>query len=314
MRFISEDAADGRPLWMSPQEINDPSEFIREFCRTNSIADCRFFLWQMLSNSVSAKNPDVNASAGEQLYFFENLMPFIEAVFLLQQTNEVHIANERSGHQPGFENTSIPIKEVDISVNNLNYHKNLFKIKKRKFLKKLKHIKNQSIWYRQSIDDPFQVIRDFIDASSLISFKASFYEVLRATSEDHFYDKGSPSDVSYYLERFESMINVGYLFNGSIKSGPSSSEIQNNSQTSVKENISDYGATNPGEVINSFFTYKSLSEWKETLIEINDFALSKHSAHEWGVWIDTLSVFVHSIKLAEALYLIGRSQEEEHSE
>jgi len=310
MRFISEDDADSRPLWMSPQEINNPSEFIREFCRTSSVADCRFFLWQMLSNSVSAENPDVNASAGEQLYFFENLMPFIEAVFLLQQTNEVHIANERSGRELGFETTSTSITEVDISVNNLNYHKNLFKIKECKFRKKLKHIRNHSIWYRQSIDDPFQVIRDFFDASSLTSFKANFYEVLRATSEDHFYDKGSPSDVSHYLERFESMINVGYLFNGSIESAPSSSEMQNNSQTSVKQNISDYEAPNPGEVITLFFTYKSLSEWKETLIEINDFALSKHPAHEWGVWIDTLSVFVHSIKLAEALYLIGRSQEE----
>ena len=104
MRFISEDAADVRPLWMSPQEINNPSEFISQFCRMHSIADCRFFLWQMLSNSVSAKNTDANASAGEQLYFFENLMPFIEAVFLLQHTDSERIVGVSTEDKASHEN------------------------------------------------------------------------------------------------------------------------------------------------------------------------------------------------------------------
>ena len=84
MRFASENNKDFHPVWMTPEEINDPAEFINEYCRSNSIVYCRFILWQMLSNSVSMENQHIYASAGEQLYFFENLMPLIEAVYLSQ--------------------------------------------------------------------------------------------------------------------------------------------------------------------------------------------------------------------------------------
>ena len=142
MRFISEDDADVRPIWMSPQEINDPSEFIRQFCRMHSIADCRFFLWQMLSNSVSAKNTDANASAGEQVYFFENLMPFIEAVFLLQHTNLELIADASSENNASRENaeSSVPDKKSAVSASNDSLHTG--QNKKSKHRKKHKKVKD----------------------------------------------------------------------------------------------------------------------------------------------------------------------------
>ena len=317
MRFISEDDADVRPLWMSPQEINDPSEFIRQFCRTNSIVDCRFFLWQMLSNSVSAKNPDVNASAGEQLYFFENLMPFIEAVFLLQHTDAKNIPDESSEYAETAENINNSVMDPNCTVS--NRPKFSIKFKKGRFKKKQRHIRNHSIWYRERIDDPIQVIRNFFDAYSLMNFKAYFYEVLNATSTDHFYQKGSPSDVLYNLERLESIINVAYLINeenlevieiDTKPRGGSCSFAANYEM--IPSMLSKEEMLNPQEVLKSFFSYKSLKEWKETLIEINDFALSKHPAYEWGVWIDSLSIFIHSGKLAEALYLIGNCQENQN--
>ncbi|MBE9460592.1 hypothetical protein ACFP1I_21850 [Dyadobacter subterraneus] len=313
MRFISEDDADVRPLWMSPQEINDPSEFIRQFCKTNSIVDCRFFLWQMLSNSISAKNPDVNASAGEQLYFFENLMPFIEAVFLLQHTDAKNILNEGSEDAAIAENLNNSVSDANCTVS--NSPKFSIKFKKSRFKKKQRHIRNHSIWYREKIEDPIQVIRNFFDAYSLMNFKTYFYEVLNATSADHFYQKGSPSDVLYNLERLESIINVAYLINGE-NLEVTDIEPKPRVECSLKTNYEIFSSMlskeemlNPQEVLQSFFSYKSLKEWKETLIEINDFALSKHPAYEWGVWIDVLPVFIHSVKLAEVLYLIGNSQE-----
>jgi len=313
MRFISEDDADVRPLWMSPQEINDPSEFIRQFCRMHSIADCRFFLWQMLSNSVSAKNPDVNASAREQLYFFENLMPFIEAVFLLQHTDAKNILNESSEDAAIAENLNNSVLDANCSVS--NSPKFSIKFKKSRFKKKQRHIRNHSIWYREKIDDPIQVIHNFFDAYSLMNFKTYFYEVLIATSADHFYQKGSPSDILYNLERLESIINVAYLINGE-NLEVTDIEPKPRAECSLKTNYEIFSSMlskeemlKPQEVLKSFFNYKSLKKWKETLTEINDFALSKHPAHEWGVWIDVLPVFIHSVKLAEVLYLIGNSQE-----
>ncbi|MCE7044599.1 hypothetical protein [Dyadobacter sp. CY312] len=270
----------------------------------------------MLANSVSTETPHINASAGEQLYFFENLIPFIEAVFLLQQTESEEILNLPSEKNScgGRIRSSSPDKDSDESATD---DPPLFgQNENSKLRKKHKKLKKHSIWYRERIHDPFQVIHDFFDASSLASFKANFYEVLKATSEDQFYQKGSPNEVLHYLERFESMINVAYLINGEelgIRFMNSKSDNRHLFQLNQKMShtlLSTDQISDPQKVLASFFEYKSLKEWKEALIEINDFALSKHPAHEWGVWIDVLSVFVYSVKLAEALYLIGRTYKE----
>ncbi len=317
MRFISEDDADIRPLWMSPQEINDPSEFIRQFCRMHTIADCRFFLWQMLSNSVSAKDTDANASAGEQLYFFENLMPFIEAVFLLQHTDSERIVGVSTEDKASHENIESSVLDKNSAASASKNSLFTGQIEKSKLKKKHKKLKNHSVWYRGRINDPFQVIRSFFDYSSLMSFKTNLYEILKVTSEDYFYQKGSPNSVSHHLERLESIINVAYLMNGEdldytdIKSKSADQQLFPLTHEMFHSLLTKEEISNPHKVFSSFFEYKSLKEWKKTLIEINDFALSKHPSQEWGVWIDTLPVFVYSVKLAEALYLIGRSQEEQ---
>jgi hypothetical protein len=214
MRFISEDDTDVCPLWMSPQEISDPSDFIRQFCSLHSIADCRFFLWQMLSNSVSAKNTDANASAGEQLYFFENLMPFIEAVFLWQQAESHEHSGTNSKDGTSHESTERLILDANSETNTTNDPSLAEQNGKSRDKKKHKKLKKHSIWYRGKINDPFRIIDEFFDYSSLMSFKANFYEILKVTSEDYFYQKGSPNEVLHNLERFESMINVAYLMNG----------------------------------------------------------------------------------------------------
>ncbi|TDE16346.1 hypothetical protein [Dyadobacter psychrotolerans] len=316
MRFISEDHADVRPLWMSPQEINDPSEFIRQFCSLHSIADCRFFLWQMLSNSVSAKNTDANASAGEQVYFFENLMPFIEAVFLLQHTDVEQIVGANTENKASHENIESSVPNKNSTASAFDYSPLTDHSQKSKLKKKHKKLKNHSVWYRERIKDPFQVICSFFDYSSLMSFKINLYEILKVTSEDHFYQKGSPNSVSHHLERLESIINVAYLMNEEdlvytdINSKSEDQQLFPVTHEMFHSLLTKEEIINPHKVLTSFFEYKPMKEWKKALIEINDFALSKHPAHEWGVWIDILPVFVYSVKLAEALYLIGRSREE----
>lgn len=181
MRFISEDHTDVSPLWMSPQEINDPSELIRQFCNLHSIADCRFFLWQMLSNSVSAKNTDINASAGEQLYFFENLMPFIEAVFLLQHTDAEQVVDVSSENKASRENIESSVSDKNSAVSASKDSILTGQTKKSKHSKKHKKLKNNSVWYRERINDPFQVIRSFFDYSSIMSFKINLNSEINIT-------------------------------------------------------------------------------------------------------------------------------------
>ena len=317
MRFISEDNADARPIWMSPQEINNPSEYISQFCSLHSLTDCRFYLWQMLSNSVSTKTPHINASAGEQLYFFENLIPFIEAVFVLQQAESQELSEANSENGKSHESSEGFISDANSATNVTNDLPFAEQNGNNRDKKKHKELKKHSIWYREKINDPFQIIDEFFDYSSLMSFKANFYEILRVTSEDYFYQKGSPNDVLHNLERFESMINVAYLMNGEdlgltfINPQVDDKKVFPVNHGMYHSLLSREQICDPRKVIASFFEYKSLKKWKEVLIEINDFALSKHPAHEWGVWIDTLAVFVHSVKLAEALYLICRTHKQQ---
>lgn len=312
MRFVSE-GADLRPLWMSPEEISDPAELISHFCKTHNIADCRFLLWQMLSNSISTGTLHIHASAGEQLYFFENLMPFLEAVFLMQHETKLTHGESSETEAIGGNSNKARVEENRQIVPSSGMFQSV-SFKRGKFKRKQKHIRNHSIWYRQRISDPFKVITDFFDAYSLMSFKANLYDVLQAVSADHFYQKGSPSDVLYIFERIESMINAAYLINNEgfqVKFMEPEDVIE---RVQIKQNINrswemfpsllnEGEMTDPQKVLTCFFDYKSLKDWKQELTEVYNFALSKHPACEWGVCIDSLSVFVYSVKLVEALYL-----------
>lgn len=316
MRFISEDNSENRSVWMSSEEIINPWELVHQFCKIHSLTSCRFFLWQMLSNSVSAEGQHIDASAGEQIYFFENLMPFIEAVFLITRKGVNDIGIEKSKTTPFTKGrTDSPIQEDKIPTSenlaiNPDFTRSCFK-------KRRRYLRNHSIWFRDKVYDPFKIIEIFFDAYSLANFKTYLIDVLKAVSDKQFYQKGSPSDVLYLLEKWESIINAAY-FLCEIDLGLTISSIDNvftellrKNEKSVNESsdmlpllLNKDEILNPQQVINAFFSYKSLKEWKQELIEINSFALSKHPAHEWGCNVDTLSVFVYSVKLAEALYLL----------
>lgn len=54
-------------------------------------------------------------------------------------------------------------------------------------------------------------------------------------------------------------------------------------------------------ILNEFFEYKSLKQWKDDLYEICIFSLSNQAAQLWTVWIDSLPIYAHIIKLVEWL-------------
>lgn len=88
------------PVWMSPEEMAEPGELLREFCRSWDLADCRFYLWQMLSNSISYDHPHIEAMPGHQIYFFENLVAMIEAVYLTNRLSGA-AADQRAEAEKG---------------------------------------------------------------------------------------------------------------------------------------------------------------------------------------------------------------------
>lgn len=101
MRHLSDDSNDQKPVWLSSVEIQSPKTFLQSSLKDYTVADCRFFLWQMLSASISAHNQHTDASPGEQICFFENLMPFIECAFLVCENDDLNVGeqtSEKEGH------------------------------------------------------------------------------------------------------------------------------------------------------------------------------------------------------------------------
>ena len=88
MRYITSSEEHQYPVWISPEEIASPAAFVRNFCDSWKLSDCRFYLWQMLSNSISYEFTNIEASAGGQIFFFENVMAMIESVYLLNTETE----------------------------------------------------------------------------------------------------------------------------------------------------------------------------------------------------------------------------------
>lgn len=311
MRFISDDIEDQRPVWMSPEEIVDPAKLVSVFCQQFTITDCRFLLWHMLTASLSAENHDSVPGIGEKVYFFENLMPFIEAVFL-GAGNDAGIKGDKHAEKSvtnGCNDTENNAEQGSLGAEMINFAGQQTKASKDLNLKKLqKRIRKHSIWYRERINDPSLVISAFFDATSAADFKSELYNVLQACSQDHFYPKNSPADALYFFEKVESMINAAYIIRQrSLRNQTKSDSISksgNLEHTASMDDpmrILDERAIKAKGTLTRFFEVKSLRQWKEDLYEVCIFSLSNQAAQKWTVFIDTLPIYVHLVDLIEAL-------------
>lgn len=181
------------------------------------------------------------------------------------------------------------------------------------YLKKCqKYLRKNSIWHRGRINDPYQAIAEFFDSTSVVSFETELYGILRACSENHPCQKDSPADVIYFFEKLESIINAGYIiYKMSRRSSVNmldTTEIvpsfygqrPNDTETSATSFIG-VDSEEMNTILNEFFDYKSLKQWKEELYEICMFSLSNQAARLWTVWIDSLPIYAHIIKLVECL-------------
>lgn len=298
MRYMSEDIKDLKPVWISSQETERPEKIFPEFWRNYTIADCRFFLWQMLSASISAEGQHVDASPGEQLYFFENLVVYLEASFVLDQHRSLSKAKTKEDEHT---EPSKPSWKSESSKTNRG-----------SLPKKLnKRLKRLSIWHRDGFDDPYAILDSFFDAYDLTSFKARLYDILQVCCQEKYYDKGCPADVLYLLEKVESIINAAYL----ILSGEKEKRLTKSKPSA--EVTSKAGVRPEGEIelpagtaqfLTEFFEYKSLKKWKQELNRICLYSLSSQSAQEWGVYIDLLTLYQLLGRLAETAFDLRKNK------
>lgn len=300
MRYISEDVKDLKPVWLSSQETERPEKILPEFWRNYTIADCRFFLWQMLSASISTEGQHVDASPEEQIYFFENLVVYLEASFVLDQHQSLSKARADEGEHIE------PCKSFEES------HSSERLPNRRILTKKLnKRLKRLSIWHRDGFDDPYAILDSFFDAYDLTSFKARLYDILQVCCQEKYYDKGCPADVLYLLEKVESIINSAYL----ILSGEKEKRLTKSkpsAEGTCKASVGPDGEIElPASTIQfltEFFEYKSLKKWKQELNQICLYSLSSQSAQEWGVYIDMLTLYQLLGRLAETAFDLRKNK------
>ena len=115
----------------------------------------------------------------------------------------------------------------------------------------------------------------------------------------------------YFLEKVESIINAAYL----ILINEEGKRVDK-SKTAMECVASCNGGPEceiePAAVIiqclKEFFEYKSLKKWKQELNRICLYSLSSQSAQEWGVWIDSLTLYKLICRLAETAFDLRKNR------
>lgn len=252
----------------------------------------------MLSTSISAEGQHVDASPGEQIYFFENLVVYLEASFVLDQHRSLSKAKagEREHTEPGE-----PSGKSDSSKTNRG-----------SLPKKVnKRLKRLSIWHRDGFNDPYAILDSFFDAYDLTSFKARLYDILQVCCQEKYYDKGCPADVLYLLEKVESIINAAYLILSSEKE-KRLTQPKPSAEVTSKAGVRQEGeidlSAGTSQFLTEFFEYKSVKKWKQELNRICLYSLSSQSAQEWGVYIDSLTLYQLVGRLAETAFDLRKNK------
>lgn len=175
-----------------------------------------------------------------------------------------------------------------------------------------------SIWYKDEITDPNQIIAEFFSAADLAATRKIIQNLLLAANSTKMYNKDAPGDLLFHMRLFESLINAAYLINQEKRKSPleiSNYELFNPNlfrgwgrDTSdwdfIPHSLSLKEYTNLYVAFKRFFKFKELVKWKSDLQEILNYALGKDTLFEAGIYIDCLSIYLHLTKLIEAAHLI----------
>ena len=186
------------------------------------------------------------------------------------------------------------------------------------FMKQEREYLETSLWYREEITDPYQVIAEFFSHADVASHRKVIRDTIKAACSDYISNKKNPGDVLFDFKILESVINAAFLLNKEKRKSPLSINKDNlfdpnlycgwhagltewdffPRMLSLKEYI------NPYLVFKRFFKYLKLAEWKRELQDLVDHALSRTSLWESGIDFDTLPIYLHLTKLVEAAHLI----------
>ncbi|HJU45406.1 MAG TPA: hypothetical protein VJ647_01420 [Chitinophagaceae bacterium] len=174
-----------------------------------------------------------------------------------------------------------------------------------------------SIWYRETITDPYQVIAEAFDFSEISYYRKVIKGILLSTQTDKIYDEVSPSNLLFQFRMMESVINACYLINKENKKSPltiGAGDYTNRNLYYGRHDrkdgwdyfprcLSRKEFMDPYLVFKRFFKFRELQQWKMDLEEVLNRALSR-SDERLEISVDILSMYFYLTRLFEAAHLI----------
>lgn len=172
-----------------------------------------------------------------------------------------------------------------------------------------------SLWYKEKIKDPFQVIAEAFTFAEISFYRKLITRVLHAASTEKVYSKCSPSNLLFEMKMLESVVNAAYLIYRQKRKSPlliSSADLQNKNLYFTGRAGTEYDdmpkALSQKEFMNPYLVFKrsfkrlSLDKLKEQMEEIVEYSLSIHTYDAEKV--NSVSLYLQLTKIVEAAHLI----------
>lgn len=275
MRYTTSNSLQNTAVWLSPEEIKDPGKFIGDFCQQWQLSDCRYFLWKMLSGSISIsyQDHDVIIPVGRQIHFFENLISMVEAVYMANKQPAQLSEKLGQEEEEGFFHSNPNTYKTD-TLNGTSYSE-----------------------VKEELDQFFQTYTPSQFSDKLI-------HVLEIYASDEYYRETCPADLVCFTDKLTDLIRAAHQIfvaegcfsdTGNLMGSQrqSDSDLHSAVVSSINEQL---------EAINRVFKYRSLEEWELLVKEITFFTLSSDNPSELGCLEDTLLIYRMLCKLVDACW------------
>lgn len=170
-------------------------------------------------------------------------------------------------------------------------------------------------WLQERVTDPYRVLAEMFRMADLNYFRRCIKNLLLFMTSVKVYDKESPGNTLVNTRVLQSVMRAAHALQhkqrhkikektkGSIyKHEHVDRLVTENNWKDFPRSLSQKDFYNPYRVFRNFFKHQSLEEWELTLQRIVENALS---AGIGGEESNSLKLFLHLTKLAEAAYLIN---------
>lgn len=175
-----------------------------------------------------------------------------------------------------------------------------------------------SLWYKERIGDPLQVIAETFGNTDIVTLKKFVTDLFKAACHKRPCHHYSIADIFYYLKLLEAIINASFLINLQKRNSPininefelfnpkffSGQKIYVNNWDYFPKNLTQQEFINPYAALSKAFEFCSIKEWKTRLDVIVTYAFDKGSLSEDSITIEVIGTYLQLTALLEAAHLI----------